>query len=280
MKLFTLNAFAKTPEGGNPAGVVLDADELTEEDMQAIAKEAGFSETAFVRKSAKANFKVQFFTPNAEVDLCGHATIATFTLLTRQKIIQAGRYTQETKAGVLGIEVMEDQSVFMDQKLPEYFEEIDKAAVAKTLAIPPHFIRGDLPVQVVSTGLRDIMIPIRRLEELLQIQPDFEKVKALSQKFNVVGYHLFTPEIKFGGTAHCRNLAPLYEIDEEAATGTSSGALAAYLFKYGQIAKEEMGRLVFEQGYSMNRPSEIKAKLEAEAGEITRVQVGGTAIEA
>src|SRR3989344_7333723 len=117
VKVFTLNAFAKTENGGNPAGVVLNSDGLSEKQMLLISKKVGFSETAFVQKSDKADFKVKFFTPNAEVDLCGHATIATFYLLKDRQIIQAGKYTQETKAGVLAIEILQDKTVFMDQKL-------------------------------------------------------------------------------------------------------------------------------------------------------------------
>ena len=136
-----------------------------------------FSETAFVQKSDKAVFKVKFFTPNAEVDLWGHATIATFYLLKDRQIIQAGKYTQETKAGVLAIEILQDKTVFMDQKLPQYSDILDNSVVAESLNIPPSFIRDDLPAQIVSTGLKDIFIPIKNLNDLTQIKPNFEKVK-------------------------------------------------------------------------------------------------------
>ncbi|OGJ50957.1 phenazine biosynthesis protein PhzF [Candidatus Peregrinibacteria bacterium RIFOXYB2_FULL_33_20] len=277
IKVFTLNAFAKTENGGNPAGVVLNSDGLSEKQMLLISKKVGFSETAFVQKSDKADFKVKFFTPSAEVDLCGHATIATFYLLGNKQIIQPGEYKQETKAGVLKIEILQDGSVLMDQKPPEFFDKIDKNSIAESLNISPDIITDDLPVQIVSTGLKDIFIPIKNLDELTQIKPNFEKVKEISKKFDVIGYHLFVLETKFGATAHCRNLAPLYDIDEEAATGTSSGALSCYLFKYGKIEKGQINDLIFEQGYSMNRPSEIRAKLETNGDNITRVSVGGIA---
>jgi len=277
IKVFTLNAFAKTENGGNPAGVVLNSDGLSEKQMLLISKKVGFSETAFVQKSDKADFKVKFFTPNAEVDLCGHATIAAFYLLKDRRNIQAGKYTQETKAGVLAIEILQDKTVFMDQKLPQYSDILDNSVVAESLNIPPSSMRDDLPVQIVSTGLKDIFIPIKNLNDLTQIKPNFEKVKEISKNFDVIGYHLFALETKFGATAHCRNLAPLYDIDEEAATGTSSGALSCYLFKYRKIEKGQINDLIFEQGYSMNRPSEIRAKLETNGDNITRVSVGGIA---
>jgi len=278
IKAFTLNAFAKSKNGGNPAGVILNSDGLSDKQMLLVAEKIGFSETAFVQKSNKADFKVRFFTPNAEVDICGHATIATFYLLADRQIIQTGKYTQETKAGVLMIEILKDGTVFMDQNLPQYFDIIDRTLIAESLNISPNIIRDDLPIQIVSTGLKFILIPIENLAQLTQIKSDIKKVKEISKKFDVFGYHLFTLETKFGSTAHCRNLAPLYDVkEEEAATGTANGALSCYLFKYGKINKQQINDVVFEQGYSMNKPSEIRAKLEIDGNNITSVRVGGIA---
>ncbi len=277
VKVFTLNAFAKTKDGGNPAGVVIDADSLSEKDMQKIAQKVGFSETAFVQKSDKADFKVSFFTPKGEVDLCGHATIATFYLLAAKGLIKPGNYSQETKAGILNLEVKEDNTIFMNQNLPKFFDVSDKKEIAKSLNISEDAISPDLPVQIVSTGLRDVLIPIKSLKDLFEIKPNFESVSKISKKYDVIGYHLFTLETKFGSAAHCRNLAPLYDIPEESATGTSNGALACYLFKYGKISKKQADNLVFEQGYSMKKPSEILVQLKIKNDEIAEVKVGGIA---
>lgn len=277
VKVHTLNAFAKNPQGGNPAGVVLGADNLSDEQMQKIAQEVGFSETAFVSKSNKADFRVQFFTPNGEVDLCGHATIATFFLMATLKVIQVGKYTQETKAGVLNIEVKSNGAIFMNQKTPQFFEEIDIEEITQSLNIPSEVIDSDLPIQIVSTGLKDIFVPIRSLSDLHSIKPNFEKVSEISKKYDVVGYHLFTFETEFDSTAHCRNLAPLYDIPEESATGTSSGALSCYLWKNGKIDNQQSQNLVFEQGYSMKKPSEILVNLKVEEEKIVEVKVGGIA---
>jgi PhzF family phenazine biosynthesis protein len=277
VKVHTLNAFAKTQKGGNPAGVVLEAGNLSDKQMQKIAQEVGFSETAFVSKSDKADFKVQFFTPNGEVDLCGHATIATFFLMAKLELIKVGKYTQETKAGVLNIEVKSNGAIFMNQNTPQFFQEIDKAEIASSLNIPTEMIDSDLPMQIVSTGLKDILIPISNLSDLHSIKPNFEKVSEISKKYDVVGYHLFTLETKFGSTAHCRNLAPLYDIPEESATGTSSGALSCYLWENRKIDKQQSQNLVFEQGYSMKKPSEILVNLKIDEEKIMEVKVGGIA---
>ena len=275
----TLNAFARTPGGGNPAGVVLDADRLDESSMQEIAAQAGLSETAFVQKSVAADFKIRFFTPAAEVDLCGHATIAVFSLLLGLGRIQAGRYRQETKAGTLGVEVQQDGTVFMEQTLPFFGDTIDREDVAKSLGIGRDSLAPDLPVQIVSTGLRDIMVPIISLRELMGIEPDFKRITDISIRHGAVGYHAFSLETRHGSAAHCRNFAPLYGIPEEAATGTSSGALACYLFKHGKVTEEQARRLVFEQGYGMGRPSEIFVRLDIGDKGITAVHVGGKAIK-
>lgn len=277
VKVHTLNAFAKTSEGGNPAGVVLEADNLSDKQMQKIAQEVGFSETAFVSKSDKADFRVRFFTPSGEVDLCGHATIATFFLMAELKLIQTGKYTQETKAGVLNIEVKSNGAIFMNQNMPQFFEEIAIEEIVQSLNISNEVIDSDLPIQIVSTGLKDILVPIKSLSDLHSIKPNFEKVSEISKKYDVVGYHLFTLETKFDSAAHCRNLAPLYDIPEESATGTSSGALSCYLWKNGGVDNQQSQNLVFEQGYSMKKPSEILVNLKVEEGKIVEVKVGGIA---
>ncbi|AWI06453.1 PhzF family phenazine biosynthesis protein [Clostridium drakei] len=278
IKVYTLNAFAKTDNGGNPAGVVLDADSLSVNDMQKVAEKVGFSETAFIKKSNKADFKVKFFTPNKEVDLCGHATIGTFYLLASKGIIKSGQYTQETKAGILKVECRNNNMIYMNQTKPEFYKVLNKADIADSLNIDEEEIMSDTPIQIVSTGLKDILIPIKSLKSLYKIKPDFQKISHISKKQNVVGYHVFTLETKHDATAHCRNFAPLYDIDEEAATGTSNGALSCYLYKYGLILQKNIEDLSFEQGYFMKKPSEILASLVVNNNEIDEVRVGGIAL--
>ena len=276
----TLNAFARAGRGGNPAGVVIDTDGLDETSMQKVAAGVGLSETAFVQKSAAADFKIRFFTPAAEVDLCGHATIAVFSLLFGLRRIQPGKFRQETKAGILGVEVQADGTVFMEQTLPVFENAVDRGEVAGSLGIEIDSLAPDMPVQIVSTGLRDIMVPLVSLRALSNIEPDFKKITKISRRYGAVGYHAFSLETKHNSTAHCRNFAPLYGIPEEAATGTSSGALACYLFRRGKIAEGQARKLVFEQGYGMGRPSEILVRLDIKKKAVTGVHVGGKATAA
>lgn len=280
MKLaaYTLNSFAKAKEGGNPAGVVMNADSLSEEETRKIAAVLGFSETAFVLQSNVADFKVKFFTPNKEVDLCGHATIATFCAMSHLNLLKPGSYTQETNAGILGIEIYNNHFVMMHQSLPVFSEVLDKEEVADSLNIGTSQIAADLLIQVVSTGLRDILVPVKSIETLDALRPDMAKIKALSQRYNTVGYHVFSLESLYGANAYCRNFAPLYGISEESATGTSSGALGCYLYRYGKINEEQASNLTFEQGYSMKKPSEIRVSLAVKNDEILGVKVGGSAM--
>jgi PhzF family phenazine biosynthesis protein len=208
------------------------------------------------------------------VDLCGHATIAAFSLLHQQGQLSPGRYTQETGAGILAIEIQKNGNVFMAQKQPEFLETPSIAELTDCLQISQDYLLENLPIQVVSTGLRDILVPIRNLGTLLAIQPDFGKVAAISRKYNTIGIHMFTLETLNGATAHCRNLAPLYG---KAATGTANGALSCYLYRYGILQHKHESQLRFEQDYSMQRSSEIQARLLIENMQIQNVYAGGSA---
>lgn len=278
IKVYTLNAFTDDVSGGNPAGVVLDADNLNKNQMQDIAKKVGFSETAFVMKSNFADFRVRFFTPSDEVDLCGHATIATFKLLLLTERIHAGKYTQETLAGILSVEALADGGIMMEQSIPIYCDILGPNEIAKSLGLEISEIDETLPIQVVSTGLKDIIVPVKSLDALKKIKPDFEAITDISRRNDSVGYHVFTREAFSDADCACRNFAPLYDIDEEAATGTASGALSAYLFKYDVIKDKSYTRIVFEQGYFMNSPSRILSSLRIENDDITNVYVGGNAV--
>ena len=269
-----LNAFAKSPEGGNPAGVVLGAEGLSEAQMQEAARRVGVSETAFVLPSETASVRTRFFTPVAEVPLCGHATVAAFHFLYKEGCLGVGACTQETLSGVLGVEIWADGTVFMKQRAPEFSEILPVAEATAALNLSDGDLLDGLPVQIVSTGLRDILVPVRDLKTLFGIKPDLPLVSALCRKYRAVSFHPFTFETKNASTAHCRDFAPLYGVDEESATGTASGALACYLARHGCLKWKNPGALVFEQGDSMGRPSEIMVRLEKGSS----VWVGGSAL--
>lgn len=276
IQIYTLNAFTKNNQGGNPAGVVLGADGLSADRMQRIAKEVGFSETAFIQSSEKADFLVRFFTPADEVPICGHATLAAFYVMLSENMIQPGMYTQETKAGILEVEVKEDGSVFLAQNLPQFETELNREQIARSLNIRTEDLDSDLPVQIVSTGLRDVMVPVRSLGVLKAINPNFDQILDISKQYEAVGYHVFYTGTDNEPLAYCRNFAPLYGILEESATGSSTGALSCYLYRYGKIKAYQASDLHFEQGHTMGAVSELKADLVVNSqGDITKISVGG-----
>lgn len=271
-KVYHMTAFPKEPHGGNLAGVVVNAESLSEEEMQSIAKELNYSETAFVLNSLDADFLVRFFTPLSEVGLCGHATIATFNLLRDEGIITEGFYTQETGVGILKLEVKSD-IVYMEQVPPIYGEFIDPIEIENCFNTS-NVIETKLPIRILSTGMKEIFVPLRSIKELNSLVADIDKINEISLKYDVVGIHCFALSDENNVDAYGRNFAPIVGINEESATGTSNGALGCYLNNY--VKKDKMS-FILRQGYSMNKPSEIITKLTKTKDEIVTIFVGGSA---
>ena len=267
--VYVTAAFSKGNKGGNKAGVVLGRSELTSVQKAAIAKEMGYSETAFVLDSDKADFKLQYFTPTEEVPLCGHATIAAFSTLKLLNMLDKPDCTIETEAGILNIHIKDDGLILMEQNRPAYLEVLDSDIF--TGCIERNFIDHRFPIQIVSTGLNDVMLPVDSVEHLEQLSPDFEMIANMSKEKEVVGVHAFTIIKESDVTAICRNFAPLYGIDEESATGTANCALACYLFKY----YKQQSQYVFEQGHNMGDISRIVVNLSYHENIIDSVFVGG-----
>ncbi|MFZ5968708.1 MAG: PhzF family phenazine biosynthesis protein [Bacillota bacterium] len=289
--IYQVDAFADRPFGGNPAGVVPDSRGLSEKEMQKIAREMNLSETAFVTalRDEEADFHVRFFTPEQEVDLCGHATIAAFYVMTKKGYIEVNGgkkvITQKTKAGTLPVEIEIAQTdqihVMMTQAKPMFGEQIkDIGVLAEIMGTKEDEIgisgKTILP-QIVSTGLHDIIMPVVSLKALKRIKPDMERLALYSKQMGVIGVHAFTLEKEEDASyLSARNFAPACGIDEEAATGTSNGALGAYLVNNNIIALEKEATILCEQGYYMGRPSKIMVKLIGDK-ENYCVRVGGTA---
>ena len=297
MKFYIVDAFTTEAFGGNPAGVVIlpdGADFPLDEVMVKTAAELRYSETAFIKNLGGGEFNIRYFTPAAEVDLCGHATIGSFKALLYAGIIEDnGKYINHTLAGDLEISV-KDGSVLMDMAAPVKINEITDAAALDEL----YSIMGlsyaeqkaagvTLTPQMISTGLPDIMMPVASLEALDAIAPDFPALSKLSERYEVVGVHAFTLDCggSEGETCHVRNFAPLYDIDEEAATGTSNGALTYYGYLNGFV--KDGDDCCFIQGEKMNRPSEIRSYIDVDcsadgceegAARPCLIKVGGNAV--
>lgn len=269
INLAVVSAFSINNTGGNKAGVVLNRPDLTAIQKMKIAQTLGYAETAFVSASDEADFSLQYFTPTEEVPLCGHATIAAFTVLNRLNMLNKHSYTMKTTAGIFKIKVEEDGMIFMEQSRPTYFEILPSDLLHD--CFDSRLIHNSFPIQIVSTGLKDIILPISSIKYLQELKPDYEKIRQVSRLKDVIGIHAFTLNEKDDITAICRNFAPLYGIDEESATGTSNCALACYLFKYYTQKKQ----YVFEQGHQLNEVSRIVVNISCHGNTIDAVYVGG-----
>ncbi|MED9903182.1 MAG: PhzF family phenazine biosynthesis protein [Lachnospiraceae bacterium] len=267
--VYVASAFCKNNSGGNKAGVVLTGENLTPVQKLNIAKKLGYSETAFMSSSGLADFKLDYFTKTEEVPLCGHATIAAFSILQKLNMLSKANYTIETKAGILHIQINTDGLIFMEQKCPAYFDVLEPALFSA--CIGQCHIDKKLPIQIVSTGMRDIMLPVKTIRDLKELQPDFKAIKELSKEKDVIGIHAFTIIEEDGITAICRNFAPLYGINEESATGTSNCALACYLFRH----YKKKAQYVFTQGHKLGEVSKLAVKIVYHGEVIDSVFVGG-----
>ena len=234
--------------------------------MLQVAAELRYSETAFVRRHSEKEFTLRYFTPKAEVELCGHATIATFALL-HQEFGVTGQCLCHTKAGDLSIEV--GPKVMMQMAAPRIVGTIlDVEEIYRAIGVKDY--QPTLPVQIAYSGLPDIMIPLRDVSILQSLKPDMEAITAITRKYETVSFHVFA----FAGdghTAHVRDFAPLYDIPEESATGTANAALTHYLQQNGRIPST--GDFSFLQGEAMGRPSIVATRVAPDG----IIYVGGTA---
>jgi trans-2,3-dihydro-3-hydroxyanthranilate isomerase len=278
-----VDAFTRQALGGNPAAIVFDADDLTDAQMQALAVEMNLSETAFVMQSAVADFKVRFFTTFDEIPLAGHPTIATFHALAEAGRIQGEgrvRVTQELKVGVLPVEIDmwdgQPQRVIMTQQPPAFLNIHERAPWAAALGITVDDLLPDHPIQTVSTGTPQAMIPVRSLDVLRRVRADEKALLALHADGDWFSAHVFTPEaLDPAHAAHARHFAPGDNVFEDPVTGSATGGMACYLYHYGLV---DCSIFTVEQGHMMNRPGLVDVELEGTPDAITAIRIAGTAI--
>jgi len=276
--IFTVNAFTDSESGGNPAGVCLGAEFLSDKQMQNIATQIGFSETAFLLPSDRAYFRLRYFTPTTEVDACGHATIAAFHVMGLKNIISPEvKYHVEIAAGPLRAEVRDSGSVLMDQMAPDFLHFVEPSELETALGLETDALYDSLPAQVVSTGMPTLLVPMHDFNAVYNLSPNMKKISQLQNNNDgAIIYAVSLETIGRGYSAHARMFDPKEGIPEESATGMAAGALAAYLQNRQHIPVNEFIKI--EQGYELNRPSEILAKVVVANGTVESVVIGGNAI--
>lgn len=270
-----LNAFVKNGSGGNPAGVVLDADALSDSEKLQIAAKVGLSETAFISKSETADFKLDFFTPNRQIAHCGHATIAAFSYLNQLGMINGSTSSKETIDGNREIKLVGDLA-FMEQQKPVYTNvEGSRASILKSLGIKETDLIPGAPIFMVNTGNSFVIVPVKNLEILKNIQPKHTLISELSETLDLIGFYVFAEENPFSDIdVATRMFAPRYGIEEESGTGMAAGPLAAYLYDKLEIEKSifHIGQGTFIQTPS---PSLITVELKLQNNEIIGLMAGG-----
>jgi trans-2,3-dihydro-3-hydroxyanthranilate isomerase len=287
-----VDVFTDTPFGGNPLAVFPDAQGLTTEEMQRIAQEMNLSETTFVLppQAPHADFKVRIFTPVKELPFAGHPVVGTHWVLAHLGRVPLRepltRVTFELGVGVLpgDLHVTDGQveRVVMTQDRPTFHALLeDVGELASGLGLPPEAItETDLPVHVVSTGVPQMMVPIRSLEEVQRLDGGELNVTALNRACRTVGTEcvmVFTFETERPqSTVHVRMFAPLLGVPEDPATGSANGALGAYLVQHAALPlTESTVHIVSEQGAELNRPSTLLVEVDHRDGAPTAVRVGG-----
>ncbi|MBX0322370.1 PhzF family phenazine biosynthesis protein [Halomicroarcula sp. F13] len=272
-----VDVFARERYAGNQLAVVTDASDLSTETMQAIAGEMDYSETTFVTGPPDDGaWPVRIFTPNSEIPFAGHPTLGTAHVI-REHLAddRPGTVTLDLGVGEVPVDAREDETLWMTQQPPEFGERLDHTALAEVLGLPREALDDRWPVQVVSTGLPTIVVPLTDREALTSIALNhdaYDRVTGDREAKNVLA---FAPDARSDENDLAdRVFAPFYGVVEDPATGSSNGCLAAYLARTEYRGGPVVGVRV-EQGYEMGRPSLLHLHADASAGEDVHVEVGG-----
>ena len=287
-RVYQVDSFTREKFSGNPAGVVPDADGLTEKDMQNIARELNNSETAFLfsSNSDQHDVHVRFFTPVREVPICGHATVAAHYVRASEMRLGTKKGYQKTDVGILPVDILrqgDDLLIVMTQGKIQFgsiLQRADRASLMAALGLEESDLKENYPLQIVSTGHSKVMVCIRSLGRLHTLRPNSEALTQLSQAIACNGFYVFTADwaqdtIPVNG----RMFTPAVGIMEDPVTGNANGPLGAYLVHHGLVSHDGR-RFVFnaKQGEAMHRPGIIRVEVEIENSEPAEVNISGSAI--
>lgn len=294
-KIKHVDAFTTERFAGNPAGVVLDARGLTDAAMQKIARELNLSETAFVLPpTAKgAEIQIRWFTPEIEVPLCGHATVAGFHALAEEgmhgmKKPGSHYFRVQTKSGILGVLVDKKYSgTIVEFQLPLPRFQVQKhvpAPLIESLGIRSSDVHHDLPFVKQSY----LYLPVKKLAMMRKLQPDISRLHKILKATHTLGISVFTLQtIDRSSAVHSRFFAPEAGIVEDPVTGSANGPLGVYLYQYAiardyPVASFVMpdGRIEFigEQGDEINRKGRVKIRLRVTGHGVKQVSIAGEAV--
>ncbi|MET9438462.1 PhzF family phenazine biosynthesis isomerase [Streptomyces sp. NPDC006551] len=297
--LYQVDSFTRTPFTGNPAGVVLGAEGMSDAEMLAVARELNNSETAFVlpADAADHDVRVRFFTPTTEVPTCGHATVGAHFARAVEYGLPSGSLRQKTGAGLIQrVEIHRDGDgdgdgdrdrvrIGMHQGRAEFGPELEGGQVdwlLRALGAGTADLVENAPVQTVSTGHSKVLVELRDRAVVDALRPDPSALTALSREVGSNGFFVFT---RATGDARLltwsRMFAPAIGITEDPVTGNGHGPLGAYLVRHGLVPATE-GRLDFtgRQGVAMGRPGDVRVRVDVRPDGGLSVTIIGDAVTA
>ncbi|MBI5855907.1 MAG: PhzF family phenazine biosynthesis protein [Nitrospirae bacterium] len=291
LKFYQADVFTDLPFGGNPVAVFPDAVGLSDEELQHIAREMNLSETVFVfPPSNQATVaRLRIFTPLKEIPFAGHPVLGTFFVLGTLGLLPLKEPVtvlwHECAIGMFPVEIhvhqREISKVVMSQPKPEFLGKVESVGelheVAQALGLARnHLLDVKYPVEVVSTGLPVMIVPIRTLTAVRSIVPNVMMINDLCARFGANGIMVFTTvTVEELSTVHTRFFCPSLGVLEDPATGSASGALGCYLVQNGAVEVGPSTQIVAEQGYEIDRPSRIRIHIESDDDAIQEVKVGG-----
>lgn len=279
-----VDAFTQQPLGGNPCAVILDADDLDEATMLAIAREMNLSETAFVRRSLVADFGVRYFTPAEEIPLAGHPTIATtYALFDSGRLPITQEHTTislELQVGPIPVEIFsrdgQVERIVMSQVKPMFLQMHDPNEVLPIFGLEPEDALPGYPIQTVSTGTPQLMLPLQKLEALKAARLDNAAYEAYRARSDFFSPHLFCLQgVTPTGQTFARHFGAPPDLMEDPFTGSATGGMAAYLWHYGLLQRPNF---IAEQGHWMKRPGQASVEVIGPPEDIQTVKVGGPAV--
>ncbi|WP_397539043.1 PhzF family phenazine biosynthesis protein [Rummeliibacillus pycnus] len=277
-----IDAFSSIPEKGNPAGVVLNGEDYTEKQMLAIATAVGFNETAFVVPSNVADFRIRYFTPGHEMNLCGHATMGTVYALRMNGLLEKLAFTIETNAGVLPIQIREEnnQLLITMQHAEPKFQSFNgsKADLAASIGLREEDLHSEYPIVYGSTGIWTLIIPIKELSSFSKMTPNTEEFPKALLEMPKASIHPICFEVRdHENDMHARHFSSPYSgTIEDAITGTASGVMGAYYKRYVNKDISLPTTLIVEQGHEINKDGRVYVHVKEE--EQLDISISGTAV--
>ncbi|MFK0522079.1 PhzF family phenazine biosynthesis isomerase [Paenibacillus illinoisensis] len=283
VKVYHYDAFSAVPGKGNPAGVVFDADDLSETVMQQIAHKVGFNETVFVLNSRTADVRLRYFTPGHEINLCGHATMASlYGLKTRGLLGDQKSITIETNVGILPIRFEQDGDTInmeMKQDQPHFVPfRGDIGKLASSINLTSDDLDLSMPIVYGSTGTWTLLIPIRKLDSFSIMKPDSAEFPEVLLENPKASLHPFSFETRDSeAMMHARHFSSPYSgTTEDPVTGTASGVMGAYYLTYVNREADQV-KFVVEQGHEIGRDGKVEVSVTRE-GDGMDVRIKGTAV--